>query len=100
MTTIFETTLHFTNWISVNDPDILTYSFDTLEDLQDFNRYLNSIYSDDDITSISNVKIIDNNNFYKIIDLNIDTNFYILKLGYTAEEYKQAIKILNYSYVA
>lgn len=100
MTTIFETTLHFTNWISDCEPDILSYTFDTLEELQDFNRYLNSIYTDDDITSISNVKIIDNNNFYKIIDLDINTDFYIIKLGYTAEEYKQAIKILNYSYVA
>lgn len=96
----FETSLHFVNWISDTEPDIITYTFDTLEELQDFNNYLNSVYTDDDITCISNVKIINNNNFYKIIDLDINTKFYVLELGYTTKEYKEALAILNYSYVA
>ena len=100
MTTKFEASLHFTNWISDCEPDILTYTFDTLDELQDFNNYLNTIYSDDDIKCISNVKIIDNNNFYKVIDLDINTKFYVLELGYTIKEYKEALAILNYSYVA
>lgn len=96
----FETSLHFTNWISDNEPDILNYSFDTLEELQDFNKYLNSIYSDEEISCISNVKIIETKNFSRCIDLNINTKFYVLELGYTTEEYKEALALLNYNYVA